>query len=104
MTEAPAPALDPRIGEYVQIWADSFSQVVGQVAGSPIPCVVRSEAPARVPPAELPPSDLAQPAGEDGLWALVTSSGALRGEMSLRLSSPTVLRLAQTFMSEPLAP
>src|SRR5208337_3424721 len=114
MTEAPAPALDPRIGEYVQIWADSFSQVVGQVAGSPIPCVVRSEAPARVPPAELPPgdlapgelppSDLAEPAGEDGLWALVTSSGALRGEMSLRLSSPTVLRLAQTFMSEPLAP
>src|SRR5208282_2668676 len=119
MTEAPAPALDPRIGEYVQIWADSFSQVVGQVAGSPIPCVVRSEAPARVPPAELPPGDLAlgdlapgdlapgdlaEPAGEDGLWALVTSSGALRGEMSLRLSSPTVLRLAQTFMSEPLAP
>jgi flagellar motor switch protein FliN/FliY len=93
MTEAAAPLLDPRAGEYVQIWAESFSQVMGQVAGSAIPCVVRVEAPAGL-----------IPAAADDLWVLVTSSGALRGEISLRLSPPTVLRLAQTFMGEPPAP
>jgi flagellar motor switch protein FliN/FliY len=49
-------------------------------------------------PADLPPL------AEDDLWALVTSAGGLRGEMWLRLSASTTLRLAQTFMSEPLAP
>jgi flagellar motor switch protein FliN len=93
MTEAAAPALDPRPGEYVQIWAESFSQVVGQVAGSPVPCVVEAEAPAEL---------LA--VGADDLWAMVACSGALRGEMRLRVSPPTVLRLAQTFMGEPAAP
>jgi flagellar motor switch protein FliN/FliY len=43
-------------------------------------------------------------AGEGDLCALVTSSGGLRGEMSLRLASATVLRLAQIFMSEPATP
>jgi flagellar motor switch protein FliN len=93
MTEAAAPTLDPRPGEYVQIWADSFSQVVGQVAGSPIACVVEAAAPAEL-----------SAVGADDLWALVASSGVLRGEMSLRLVPPTVLRLAQTFMGEPPAP
>jgi flagellar motor switch protein FliN/FliY len=44
------------------------------------------------------------PAGEGDLWAVVTSSGGVRGEMSLRLAAATVLRLAQIFMSEPATP
>jgi flagellar motor switch protein FliN/FliY len=93
MTEAAAPALQPEPAAYVQIWSESFSQVVGQIKGAAIPTAVSSAAPADLPPA-----------AEADLWAMVTSSGGLRGEMSLRLSPPTVLRLAQALMSEPDAP
>lgn len=93
MTEAATAAPEPKPGEYIQIWADNFSQVLAQIAGSAVPCVVRPEAPADLPAA-----------GPDDLWALVTSSGALRGEMTLRLPPSAVLRLAQIFMSEPEAP
>jgi len=93
MTEPAVAALEPKPGEYIQIWADNFSQVMAQIAGSAVPCLVRPEAPA----------DLA-PAGGDDLWALVAASGALRGEMRLRLPPATVLRLAQIFMGEPETP
>jgi flagellar motor switch protein FliN len=93
MTEATAPALEPGPGEFVKIWSDSFSQVLGQVFSSAVPCAVRPEAPADFPPA-----------AEGDLWLAVTSTGALRGGMSLRLGAAVVLRLAQTFMSEPPTP
>jgi flagellar motor switch protein FliN len=51
---------------------------------------------------EAPP-DLTAP-GEGDFWVAVTCSGALRGEMILRLAGATVLRLAQIFMSEPPTP
>jgi flagellar motor switch protein FliN len=88
-----ASAIEPKPADFFEIWASSLSQVVGQIAGSAMPCLVRAEAPTDLPPA-----------AEDDLWALVTSAGGLRGEMRLRLSAATTLRLAQTFMSEPLAP
>jgi flagellar motor switch protein FliN/FliY len=75
------------------MWADSFSQVVGQITGSAIACGVRKEA----------PPDLTPP-GEGDFWAAVTCSGAARGEMILRLAGATVLRLAQIFMSESATP
>jgi flagellar motor switch protein FliN len=93
MSEAPAPALQPEAAEYIQVWSESFSQVLGQIKGSAVPATVSSAAPA----------DLS-PAAETDLWAMVTSSGGLRGEMSLRLAPATVLRLAQALMSEPDAP
>jgi flagellar motor switch protein FliN len=93
MTEATAPALEPGPAEYVQLWADSFSQVLGQITGSAVPCAVGADG-----PPDLPPAD------EKDLWAVVTSSGGLRGEMTLRLAAATALRLAQTFMSEPATP
>jgi flagellar motor switch protein FliN len=93
MSEAPAPAPQAFPAEYIQVWAESFSQVVGQIKGSAVPAAVSSEAPADLPAA-----------AEADLWAMVTSSGGLRGEMSLRLAPPTVLRLAQALMSEPDAP
>jgi len=91
MTEATAPALEAEPAEYVQIWADSFCQVLGQITGSAVPCVVRAEMPPDLPAA-----------GEKDLWAVVTCSGGLRGEMTLRLGGPTALHLAQVFMSEPV--
>jgi flagellar motor switch protein FliN/FliY len=93
MTEATAPARQPEPAEFLQIWSDSFSQVVGQITGSAVPCIVQAETPADFPPQ-----------GEGDLFAVIASSGALRGEMSLRLTAPTVLRLAQIFMSEPATP
>jgi flagellar motor switch protein FliN len=93
MTEAAGTALEPKCPEYIQIWADSFSQVIAQITGAPVPCRVLPEAPAEV-----------KPAAEDDLWIIVTSAGALRGEMSFRLSPASVLRLGQAFMSEPAAP
>jgi len=93
MTEAAAPALEPAPAEYIQVWSESFSQVVGQIKGSAVPSAVNPSALADLPPAAA--SDL---------WAVVTSTGGLRGEMSLRLAPPTILRLAQALMSEPDAP
>ncbi|MFZ1006810.1 MAG: FliM/FliN family flagellar motor switch protein [Candidatus Sulfotelmatobacter sp.] len=93
MTEAAAPALEPAPAEYIQIWSESFSQVVGQIKGSAVPSAISPAAPADLPPA-----------AEGDLWAVVTSTGSLRGEMSLRLPPPTVLRMAQALMSEPDAP
>jgi len=93
MTEAAAAAGPPEPAGYVQLWVQSFSQVLEQVAGSAIPCALRDQAPPGFPAA-----------GDDSVWILLTSSGALRGEMSLRLAAAGALRLAQIFMSEPAAP
>jgi len=90
MAEADAGAGSLQSAAYVQIWAEQTAQVIGQVAGAPTPCTAVAEAPAE-----------AAPAGEQDLWALVTSSGALRGEMWLSVPRTAVLRLAQTFMGEP---
>jgi flagellar motor switch protein FliN/FliY len=93
MSEAAAAAKQAEPTGFLQIWADSFSQVVGQITGAALTCVVRTEA----------PPDLTPP-GEGDFWAAVTCSGALRGETILRLAGATVLRLAQIFMSEPATP
>jgi flagellar motor switch protein FliN/FliY len=93
MMEATAPARQPEPAEYVQIWVDSFSQVIGQITGSAIPSLVQADRPPDLPAA-----------GEGDLWAVVTSSGALRGEMALRLSAITALRLAQIFTRKPVSP
>jgi flagellar motor switch protein FliN len=93
MTEPAAAAPRPETTEYVKLWADSFSQVLGQMAGAPLPCVAMTQA----------PPDLSA-AGEADLWAVCVSSGALRGEMSLHVSPEVALRFAQILMSEPPSP
>ncbi|MGA9543187.1 MAG: flagellar motor switch protein FliN [Candidatus Sulfotelmatobacter sp.] len=100
MTEATAPARQPEAREFLEIWSDSFSRVLGQITGSAVPCTVQAET---APPADLSSAALPPP-GEGDLCVVVTSSGALRGEMSVRLASATVLRLAQIFRSEPATP
>ena len=93
MTEAASPTLEPKPGEYVQVWADSFSQVMAQIMDAPVPCSLRQESPGDIPPG-----------AEDDLWMVVTSAGALRGEMRMRLSPASAVRLAQLFVGEPAAP
>jgi flagellar motor switch protein FliN len=93
MTEAPAPApVGSEAAGFAQSWADSLGQVLSQVTGGEQACGVAARA----------PNPAAAVEGE--LWILGTCSGGLRGEMSLRLSAATTLRVAQTFMSEPSAP
>jgi flagellar motor switch protein FliN len=97
MREAAAPAQPPDTqsdpAEFLQIWRDSFSQVLGQITGSTFPCAVEKETPV----------DLTT-AAENDLWVVITCSGALRGEMSLGLPAAAVLALAQIFTNEPATP
>jgi flagellar motor switch protein FliN len=100
MTKAAAPALAPALGDYVQLWADGLSQVMEQVKGPAIACAVRAEKPSDL--SSVSGSAPASPAESD-LWAVVTASGGLCGEMTLRLTAATALRLAQDFVSEPVS-
>lgn len=93
MTEDATPAARLASTAFLQIWAESLGQVLGQISGSPLPCLVFPDA-----PGELAPAD------QSDLWILCACSGGLRGEMSLRLPAASALRLAQIFMSEPAAP
>jgi flagellar motor switch protein FliN/FliY len=93
MMESAAVAMQTEPTAYGQVWAESFSQALAQIAATPVPCVLFTEAPAEV-----------SAAAENDLWILSTCAGGLRGEMSLRLSAAAVLRVAQLFMSEPAAP
>ena len=74
---------------YMQVWAGSLAQVLGQIAGAPFAVESAPEAPAEAPPPE-----------ESDLRVILVAAGALRGEMSLRIPRPAVLALAQLFLSE----
>jgi flagellar motor switch protein FliN len=86
---APTPLPDADAGAYMQVWAESLAQVLGQVAGSPFAVESLAEAPAEV-----------QPPQETDLRVILVAAGALRGEMSLRIPRDGVLGLAQLFLSE----
>jgi flagellar motor switch protein FliN len=92
MTES-MTASPPESSHYIQTWAESFAQVLGQISSSSISCGVLTEA----------PSELAA-SGADDLWVVCACSGGIRGEMSLRMPPASVLRLAQVFISEPATP
>jgi len=87
MTESTKPRPET---ELVRIWAQSCSNVLGQILGSELPCAALDESPATSPSAV-----------ESDQWILCAASGGLRGEMSLRIPASGTLRLAQMFMSEP---
>jgi flagellar motor switch protein FliN len=93
MTEAGAAAGGSPTAEYLQLWAEQAAEVMRQITGTAAPCTVLADEPAGI-----------VAAGEQDLWALVSSSGALRGEMRLRMPPPAVLQLAQAFVSEPVNP
>lgn len=88
MSSAAAPARMEF--EHVEVWAQAFSSVLGQIAGAPLPCSILAEAPAEMPAA-----------AEGDVWIGCGSTGGLRGELSLRIPPSSALRLAQVFMSEP---
>jgi flagellar motor switch protein FliN/FliY len=93
MTEAADSARQADAAAFVQVWAEALSQVLGQITSTQVPCLPLTAAPPQLPPA----------AAADQ-WIACTCSGAVRGEMSLRLNPAVVLGFAQVFMSEPAAP
>jgi CheY-specific phosphatase CheX len=91
-SSSPASASTPPdadVRAYMQVWAESLSQVLGQVAGSPFAMEYLPETPADVRPPQ-----------ESDLRVILVAAGALRGEMSLRIPREAVLALAQLFLSE----
>lgn len=88
-TSGEAQISPPQVSEWMQVFAQSLSQVLAQIAGSPFPVEVLTEAPADA----LPP-------GESDLPVVITTAGALRGEMSLRLARDSTFVLAQLLLSE----
>ena len=89
MTEAastPSPA-DP--ASFLELWAQCFSQTLGQLTAVPVSCAVLAELPAEL-----------AAVSENDLSLLATLSSGLRGEMSLRLPPTTVLHCAQTLTGD----
>jgi flagellar motor switch protein FliN len=93
MTEANASSRQSGPAEFLEVWSATLSQVLGKLSASPVAGELCAEK-----PAEFPLVD------SNDLWVVITSAGALRGEMSLRLTAVTVLHLAQIFLSEPPTP
>lgn len=78
---------------YLQVWTDVLAQVLQETSAAPQPCILSGEAPA----------DLT-PFAETDFWVIVTTIGAVRGEMSIRCSAASTVRLAQMFMRQPGPP
>lgn len=76
--------------EYVEVWAESMGQVVGQIAGA----AIAVQCLAGVAP------EITAPAETD-MNIVAVAGGGLRGEMSFRLPRNAVLALAQAFLGEP---
>ncbi len=83
------PLPDSSTASFVQSWAETLSQVLAEISGSAVPCAVVPDAPAE-----------SAAASESDLYVMAAVSGALRGEMSLRLPAAATKLLAQMFMGE----
>jgi hypothetical protein len=73
---------------FMQLWAESLSLVLGQIAAAPFPMMPAEGAPEKWPPAE---SDVLLTA---------TIAGPAPGELSFRLPLASGLVLAKLFMQE----
>lgn len=89
----PAPSVEEGPRQFIRAWAESMSQVLGQIAGSAI----------AVEPLSAPPAGAPAPEDSD-LQVIVVAAGPLRGEMSLRIPRASAAAMAQTFLSEAQAP
>jgi flagellar motor switch protein FliN len=93
MSAAPDSTRRPDAASFVQLWAEALGHVLSLITSAEAPCVALTEAPPEFPPA-----------GDSDQWIVCTCTGALRGELNLRLNPAVVLGFAQVFMSEPAAP
>jgi len=83
-----APGAAPA-AEYFAVWSGSLALVLEQIVGKPVPMEAVAEAAPGAPEA----------AASDH-FLMVTASGSLRGEMSLRTPQCVLLAVAQQFLGE----
>ena len=88
-----APLADADARSYLQLWAESVAQVLGQIAGAAFVMESLPETPAETQPPREPPQ-------ENDLGMVIVAAGALRGEMSLRIPRASALGVAQLFLGE----
>jgi flagellar motor switch protein FliN len=84
------PSSGDDAGLFSQAWADSLSQVFGQITSASLAVENLAEMPSEVPPPD--PADVQM---------IVIAAGALRGEMSLRIPKVAALGMARSFLGEP---
>ncbi len=96
--ETQADALHPAAADYIEAWAESLAQVLGQMAGRTMGFQI---APPTTPPE--PTSGTKETGAFPAMHIVVTAAGGLRGEMSLRLSPESIGGLAAFFLGEPAA-
>jgi flagellar motor switch protein FliN len=75
--------------DYLQLWNTTLSEVLEQVCGAPCPVDSSAEAPSG-----------ALPKAEGDLYFLIASTGALRGEICVRVAESQALSLAQRMLGE----
>lgn len=78
--------------KFVQLWIESLSLALGQVAGAPFPLM----------PAEVS-QERPQPTESDTILT-ITASGTVSGELVFRVPQPTALIVLQIFMQEEKPP
>jgi len=79
----------PQIAKMLQLWSDTLSQVLGQISGQPRPFKLLLEEPSEFPSAV-----------KSDLWVAASFSGALRGELCLRLPASSSISLARIFVGD----
>ncbi len=89
MGTPPVTSIDSELHDYLQVWIEGMSQVLGQIAGSAFAMESKS--------AGLTGSETVE---EGDLQVMVTAAGKLRGEMSLRLPRPVALAVSQLFLGD----
>src|SRR5271163_1975958 len=80
------PELRPEVRNWCEVWKTCLEKVISQISGQPT-VLQASSAPLLV--------------ADSDLWYMVVAGGAVRGEMTLRLSAASGGPLARKFLGEP---
>jgi len=94
---AAALQLDP--AQPFALWAESLARALAKHSGATLPWTVQM-----VQAAQTEAVPAAPPPGAGDLWISCASTGALRGEMSLRIPEPSLPPLARLIRSDPSLP
>ncbi len=76
------------VNNFIQLWTDAVSVVMGQIASTPYPMGAVSDS-------GMPP-----PAAGD-VQLTITAAGSVRGEMNLRIPAPTAIEWVKLFTANP---
>lgn len=84
----PASAVGDATPKFIQLWAESLSSVLGQIAGKPFSLAAQESAPVSPQTTDKDPH------------ITVTAAGPVRGEMCLRIPAASAVALTKAFVGE----